>query len=88
MAVPSAVYRWMDERERQCSSLLVTWLTYNQPPVSYQAVFSDAASCEAARQKLIAEGERLRQESDQFYASIHALFPGIPPKVVAVCAKQ
>jgi hypothetical protein len=68
--------------------LLVTWLTYNQPPASYETVFSDQVSCEAARGKLIAEGELLRVESDEHYARIHALVPGIPPKVVAVCAKQ
>lgn len=68
--------------------LLVTWLTVNQPPTSYQTTFSDSASCEAARQQLIAEGERLRHESDEYYAKIHALFPGIPPKVVAICARQ
>jgi hypothetical protein len=69
--------------------LLVTWLTVNQPPMSYQVTFSDEASCNIARGKLVAEGERLRQEEEQYRARIHAANPvGIPPKVVVICTKQ
>ena len=68
--------------------LLVTWLTYNQPPASYQTVFPDQVTCEEAVGKLIREGERLRIESDAYYQRIHPLAPSIPPEVVAICARQ
>jgi hypothetical protein len=68
--------------------LMVTWLTYNQPPVSSQSEFTSMVNCEAAKAQIIAEGERLRRESDAYYVRIHAMFPGIPPRVSAVCVKK
>src|SRR6266436_10340244 len=41
--------------------LLVTWLASNQPPSHYQVQFSSNETCEAARQQLIKDAERIRQ---------------------------
>ena len=41
--------------------LLVTWLTYGQPPSDYQVPFSSNEACEAARQQLIKDAERIGQ---------------------------
>ena len=41
--------------------LLVTWLAYGQPPSDYQVEFSSNEACEAARLKLIKDGERIGQ---------------------------
>src|SRR5262249_16451177 len=41
--------------------LLVTWLALNQPPSHYQVQFSSNETCEAARQQLIKDAERIRQ---------------------------
>lgn len=68
--------------------LLVTWLYLNQPPSSYQVQFASEANCEAARDKLVAEGERLRLEQTIYEAQIHALAPGVPPRVIAICSRQ
>ena len=68
--------------------LLVTWLIYNQPPVSSQSEFTSMANCEAAKSQIVAEEERLSRESDRYYARIHAMFPGIPPKVSAICVRK
>jgi len=35
--------------------LLVTWLTQNQPPQSYQTEFASKEACDLARNALIAE---------------------------------
>ena len=41
--------------------LLVTWLSYGQPPSDYQVPFSSNEACEAARLQLIKDGERIGQ---------------------------
>ena len=41
--------------------LLVTWLSYGQPPSDYQVPFSSNEACEAARLQLIKDAERIRQ---------------------------
>jgi hypothetical protein len=41
--------------------LLVTWLAYDQPPSHYQVPFNSNETCEAARQQLIKDAERIRQ---------------------------
>jgi hypothetical protein len=41
--------------------LLVTWLSYGQPPSDYQVEFSSNEACEAARLKLIKDAERIGQ---------------------------
>jgi len=70
--------------------LLVTWLTFEHPPASYQAQFTSEAACEAARAKLVAEGERLRLEQLRNEDSLGSrlLQRGVPPKVIAICAAQ
>ena len=41
--------------------LLVTWLSYGQPPSDYQVEFSSNEACEAARLQLIKDAERIGQ---------------------------
>jgi hypothetical protein len=41
--------------------LLVTWLASNQPPSHYQVQFSSNETCEAARQQLVKDAERIGQ---------------------------
>jgi hypothetical protein len=41
--------------------LLVTWLSYGQPPSDYQVPFSSNEACEAARLQLIKDIERIGQ---------------------------
>ena len=41
--------------------LLVTWLSYGQPPSDYQVPFSSNEACEAARLQLIKDAERIGQ---------------------------
>jgi hypothetical protein len=41
--------------------LLVTWLASNQPPSHYRVQFSSNETCEAARQQLIKDAERIGQ---------------------------
>ena len=41
--------------------LLVTWFASNQTPSHYQVQFSSNETCEAARQLLIKDAERIRQ---------------------------
>jgi hypothetical protein len=41
--------------------LLVTWLSSAQPPSHYEVEFSAHEACEAARQQLIKDAERIRQ---------------------------
>jgi hypothetical protein len=41
--------------------LLVTWLASNHPPSHYQVQFSSNETCEAVRQQLIKDAERIGQ---------------------------
>jgi hypothetical protein len=74
--------------------LLVTWLVYDQPPSSYQVSFQSLEMCEAARDAVLMERERLKQEVEQRDAQ-RAREPGviyappeIPPAVSAICVAQ
>jgi hypothetical protein len=42
--------------------LLVTWFVHGQQPSSYQASFTSAETCQAARTEVLKEAERLKQE--------------------------
>jgi hypothetical protein len=74
--------------------LLVTWFVTGQPPSSYQATFTSAETCAAARAGVLAEGQRLKTEFEQRAANA----PDVtlrrlasmerPPMVTAVCALQ
>jgi hypothetical protein len=73
--------------------LLVTWFVYGQPPQSYQQEFSSLQTCEAARDQLMREGERLKAETRQQDADRAAqarvfIMPSIPPSVTAVCTPR
>jgi hypothetical protein len=75
--------------------LLVTWLVSGQPPNSYQVIFSSAEACEAARQGVLADGQRVKDEHDQVQINRAtamginpALILGGSPNVAAVCAAQ
>jgi hypothetical protein len=48
-------------RDPEAFLLLVTWLAYDQPPSHYQVPFNSNEACEAARQQLIKDAERIRQ---------------------------
>jgi len=75
--------------------LLVTWIVSGQPPSSYQATFNSAEACEAARNAVLAEGQRLKNEyyqnaltgmgGDQRKAARISMGA---PTVTAVCAAQ
>ena len=43
--------------------LLVTIIVPEQPPSSYQAAFESQATCEVARDKVLKDMERVRQET-------------------------
>jgi hypothetical protein len=74
--------------------LFVTWIVYGQPPSSYQSAFTSMAACEAARQAVFNELERLRAEQDAHTARVRQAFPGaaynpVPyHQVTAVCVAQ
>jgi hypothetical protein len=69
--------------------LLVTWIVSGQPPSSYQTIFNSAETCEAARNAVLADGQRLKAEymaaAPQQLAAMWSL---AAPKVSAVCAAQ
>jgi hypothetical protein len=76
--------------------LLVTWIVSRQvPPSSYQTTFNSAEACEAARNAVLAEGRRLKNE---YYQNAltgtggnqqqAAFFSIGAPTVSAVCAAQ
>jgi hypothetical protein len=77
--------------------LLVTWIVSGQPPNSYQAAFTSAEACSAARDAVLADGRRLKAEADQVQINAAravgqdpAFFlAGNPsPAVTAVCVAQ
>jgi hypothetical protein len=74
--------------------LLVTWLMHDQPASNYQVGFSSLEACEAARNELIKDAERIRQDRID-----HALQSGLDnilaklqgtssPSVSVVCVAQ
>jgi len=74
--------------------LLVTWFVYGQSPNSYQIPFSSAEVCEAARDLLLKEPERLYDEMSRRRMTPAASpgflvetkdFPARSPMVSAVC---
>jgi hypothetical protein len=73
--------------------LLVTWIVSHQvPPSGYQATFNSAEACEAARNAVLAEGQRLKAEYEQKAVIAAggqrgaALLSMAAPKVTAICA--
>jgi hypothetical protein len=74
--------------------LLVTWIVSGQPPSSYQTTFSSAATCEVARNAVLADGQRLKAEFEQKALVAtgdrqHAALISIgAPAVTAVCVAQ
>jgi len=59
---------------RPTFTLVLTWLTPNQPPVTTQAVFNDAAACGRARDAALAEGQRLADTAAASFAAARAKF--------------
>jgi hypothetical protein len=55
-----------------------------QPPSSYQAFFDSAEHCEAARKAVLAEGARLRAESEK--RGIMGQMQALGTQVTAICA--
>jgi len=75
--------------------LMVTWFTPIQPPNSYQVTFSSADACDAAKQQVMADAERLKQakieqgrQLPNFGVEMGAVAGLSAPYVSAVCAKQ
>ena len=74
--------------------LLVTWLTYNQPPQSYQTEFASKEACELARRGLVAEQAALQTIEDRRHeAEIKQLGSMMArsrpvPQLTAVCASK
>jgi hypothetical protein len=74
--------------------LLVTWFTPGQPTTNYQVAFSSPEICEAARLKVIADAQRVRQDKiDQASRSplgepMVAAAEMAAPSVSAVCVAQ
>jgi hypothetical protein len=74
--------------------LLVTWIIYGQAPSSYQTPFASMEACEAARQAVLRDADRVRVER-QVYDDRARRQPGTvvynappPPIVSAVCAAR
>jgi len=77
--------------------LLVTWFVHGQQPSSYQASFTSAETCEAAKAEVLKDAERLKRETIE-KSIAQARIVGIPddmaiagarvPSVVASCVKQ
>jgi hypothetical protein len=76
-------------------TLLVTWLVYNQPPASYQTEFSSQQACEAARNQIVKEQNRLagnaiaeNQALKAEWAGKGIVGPPSIPEVATVCAAK
>lgn len=67
--------------------LLVTWISGGQPPVNYQTLFNSAEACEAARQAVLADAQRVKQQQVQEGGQMGALL-AMQLRVSAVCAAQ
>lgn len=63
--------------------LLVTWAASGQAPMSYQKSFSAAAECHAARDAVLAEARRLREDFDRRQADIARVLGEDPPAFLA-----
>jgi hypothetical protein len=71
--------------------LLVTWFYYGQPPASSQAQFTSMEACLAARNAVVQDAGRLKQDSDLEVERKRAqgiISNPIVPTVSAVCAAQ
>jgi len=72
--------------------LLVTWFAFNQAPRSYQSSFASERACQAAKQQLIGEAQRLKADSDREVERLAQRGtisnPIPPPTVTAVCARR
>jgi len=67
--------------------LLVTWISGGQPPASYQTLFNSAEACEAARQAVLADAQRVKQQQVQEGGQMGALL-AMQLRVSAVCTAQ
>jgi hypothetical protein len=80
-----------DEEGMGKALLLVTWIVFGQQPNSYQAAFDSVAACNAARDAVLSDGQRLAAKSQEKPAGLPAnsiYNPGPPPMVTAICAPQ
>jgi hypothetical protein len=72
--------------------LIVTWLTFNQPPSTTQTAFTSPAKCEAARRAILGQeagikADLARQVAEA--ASHGAMYnPGPAPQVSVVCVAR
>ncbi len=55
-------------------TLVLTWLTADQPPATTQTIFHDAASCGRARDAALAEGQRLDTNAVASFAAARARY--------------
>lgn len=60
--------------QRPTWTLILTWLTPDQPPVTSQTVFHDAAACGRARDGALAEGQRLADAAAANFATARAKY--------------
>ena len=78
--------------------LLVTWIVSGQPPSSYQTTFTSAEACEAARNAVLADGQRIKTDYNQRIINgaksigqqpdVMLMMNHPAPAVTAVCAAQ
>jgi hypothetical protein len=77
--------------------LLVTWFVQGQPPASYQAQFSSLDTCEAAKEAVFKDADRLRRQvlAESIFKGKALGIPenvasagAILPTVTAACAAQ
>jgi hypothetical protein len=71
--------------------LLVTWISFGQPPSSYQVEFAASAACEAARQQILSDAERIAHNGTfgvQRLPGGGIANGGPPPSVSAICVER
>jgi len=77
--------------------LMITWLIPGQPPNSYHVTFFSEEACVAARNAVLADSRRVKEEHDQVQidaAKATGVDPALflaskqSPDVSAVCAAQ
>jgi hypothetical protein len=66
--------------------LLVTWIVSGMAPSSYQTPFSTMATCEEAKNKILAEREKLVAEENDYVATIRKQGVIQLPRNIAVTA--